>query len=333
MEILKKNPKSLIHRAIITTDSRKLITEYFQSKFENDQIKKYPEFDVARSDPEIELLKACRELSQNEKELDAKHEEYEEKRKFIDQQWAEMRRKESLLRESFIKFDNFVKENHEKRLRAQRKINDEKDCQKIYQNQIAELEEKLVYLAPIRDKMQKYVKNYRPAQSYLESVVNEIGEFQSISQIFNRYENLMEVRQNVAEHQDKNLHTLEEIGIEMQRITEGKGHTLISLNNQLATLQSRYDRVKVEALKWESSVSRIKSIAAEKTLELIRIRLACWNLYTQMCKRKGISIDVSKNDIENQLVHIKRTIVELKRIVKIAEKRYTKVNKALKKWQ
>lgn len=54
----------------------------------------------------------------------------------MDQQWAEMRRKESLLRESFIKFDNFVKENHEKRLRAQRKINDEKDCQKIYQNQV-----------------------------------------------------------------------------------------------------------------------------------------------------------------------------------------------------
>ncbi|XP_008545275.1 coiled-coil domain-containing protein 42 homolog [Microplitis demolitor] len=329
--MLKNNPKSLIQRALISTDRQKLITEYFKSKFENNQIKKYPESDVAKSGPEIELLKACRELSQNERELEAKHEEYVEKRKFMNQQWNEMRRKESLLRESFIKFDNFVKENYEKRLRAQRKINEEKERQKIYENQISELEGKLTYLAAIRDKMQKYVKDYNSSQIYLESVVNKIEEFQSINQIFNRYESLMEVRQNLAEHQNKDLHTLEEIGIEMQRMTEGKGHTLISLNNQLATLQSRYDRVKVEALKWESAVSRIKSTSAEKTLELIRIRLACWNLYTQMCKRKGIPTDVSKNDIENQLVHIKRTIAELKRIVKTAKKRYTKANKSVNK--
>lgn len=81
-------------------------------------------------------MKACRELSQNERELEAKHEEYVEKRKFMNQQWNEMRRKESLLRESFIKFDNFVKENYEKRLRAQRKINEEKERQKIYENQV-----------------------------------------------------------------------------------------------------------------------------------------------------------------------------------------------------
>lgn len=63
--------------------------------------------------------------------------------------------------------------------------------------------------------MQKYVKDYNSSQIYLESVVNKIEEFQSINQIFNRYESLMEVRQNLAEHQNKDLHTLEEIGIEM----------------------------------------------------------------------------------------------------------------------
>lgn len=102
-------------------------------------------------------------------------------------------------------------------------------------------------------------------------------------------------------------------------MTEAKGHKLMTLNNQLATFQSRYDRAKAEALKWENFVSRIKAIAAEKNLENTQIKSACWSMYQQTCKRRGISVEVSKDDIENQLVYIKRTMMELKRIEIIAK--------------
>lgn len=102
----------------------------------------------------------------------------------------------------------------------------------------------------------------------------------------------------------------------------------MNLNNQLATLQSRYDRAKAEALKWEGIVSRIKSAAAEKKLELTQIKSCCWNIYQQMCRRKGIPIEVDKNDIENQLVHIKRTILVLKKITKAAQNKTMKDEKS-----
>lgn len=67
----------------------------------------------------------------------------------------------------------------------------------------------------VRDKMQRYVEEYRKYQNYLDRVVNEMGEFQSINEIFNRYETLIEARQALSDHQDKNLQLLEHKGTEI----------------------------------------------------------------------------------------------------------------------
>lgn len=108
---------------------------------------------------------------------------------------------------------------------------------------------------------------------------------------------------------------------------EEREHKLMSLNNELAMLQTKYNRIKAETLKWENVVSRIKSTSADKNLELTQIKLSCWNLYQQICKRKGIPLEFSKDDIENQFVYTKRTITELKRIVKVAKKQAMKGKK------
>lgn len=67
----------------------------------------------------------------------------------------------------------------------------------------------------VRDKMQRYVGEYKKYQSYLDRVVNETGEFQSINEIFNRYETLIEARQTLSDHQDRNLQLLEHKGTEI----------------------------------------------------------------------------------------------------------------------
>lgn len=106
-----------------------------------------------------------------------------------------------------------------------------------------------------------------------------------------------------------------------KHMTEAKGQMLVDLNNKLATLEGRYDRAKAEAIRWETIVSRIKATATAKNLELTRIKSSCWNMYLQLCKRKGHSVEVDREDVENQLAHIKRTILELKRITKVATKK------------
>ena len=64
-------------------------------------------------------------------------------------------------------------------------------------------------------KMKEHVGEYKKYQNYLERVIVETGEFQSIAEIFNRYETLIEARSLLSEHQDKNLQTLEETGTDI----------------------------------------------------------------------------------------------------------------------
>lgn len=207
-------------------------------------IRKYPEWDKPRVYPAFEVVRARCELEKTEARLHAKWLEQQKKRKFMDEQWEQMRRQELILRESFIKFNRFVKENQEKRDRADIKVKEERERQTIRQEeviyhknliknyylynsiniilfirkhifQIKQINENLKHMYDVRDRMKKHVQEYQKYSHYLDRVIAETGEFQSIADIFNRYETLIEARSVLTEHQDKNLHLLEERGTEM----------------------------------------------------------------------------------------------------------------------
>ncbi|KAG7206875.1 hypothetical protein KM043_000775 [Ampulex compressa] len=323
----QEETQNFVQRAIITADPQEAVSEFFISKQEDRNIKKYPEWDKPRVSSAFEAIRARRELSSVEEELQAKRIEQEDRRRKMDEQWDEMRRQELTLRQSFIKFNKFVKENHDKRERAENKIAEERERQAKRKQEIDDLTEKLNYMKNVLEDMQRYVEDYRKYQNYLERVVAETSEFQSITDIFNRYETLIETRSALAEHQDKYLRALEETGTEIHHMTEAKSQMLMGLNNKLAQLQTRYDKAKTSVLKWENIVSRIKTTAAAKNLELTQVKTCCWNIYQQICKRKGIPAKVGRDDAEQQLVHIKRTILELKRIIKVAKRRAAKEGK------
>lgn len=68
-------------------------------------------------------------MAQVEEILKEKQAEREIKRKHMDEQWEEARKQQLLLRDSFIKFNTLVKENVEKRERAEQKIKEEHERQ------------------------------------------------------------------------------------------------------------------------------------------------------------------------------------------------------------
>lgn len=120
----------LIHRAVIPTDSQKAVLEYLISKQEERQIiKKYPEWDKARVCPTTEVIRARQELAHVEEILKEKRAKQEVKRKYMDEQWEEARKQQLQLRQSFVKFNTLVKENVEKRKRAEQKIKEEHERQ------------------------------------------------------------------------------------------------------------------------------------------------------------------------------------------------------------
>ncbi|XP_076237064.1 coiled-coil domain-containing protein 42 homolog [Calliopsis andreniformis] len=321
MTTIEEGTKNFIRRAVVPTDPQKAVTEYFLSKQEDRKIKKHPEWDKPRVFPASELVRAHFDLAHVEEKLHAKWDEQKRKRRLMDEQWKKMRRQELILRESFIGFNRFVKDNQEKRERAEVRIKEELERQAKRQAEINEFNKKLTFLTNVRESMKKHVGEYKKYQNYLERVVAETGEFQSIAEVFNRYETLMEARKILAVHQDQHLQMLEETGTEIYHMTEAKSQKFLGLNNKLAQLQARREKAQAQALRWETIVSRIKVTVAEKALEHTQVKICCWNLYQQICRRKHMPISLAKDDFEQQLEQIKRTILELKRIIKVARKR------------
>ncbi|KAL7288947.1 hypothetical protein TKK_0016910 [Trichogramma kaykai] len=181
-------------KTIQTTTGRNVDTGPLASS--ETRFQHYPDWDAVRGEPILDLMRVGRELLKVDADLEAKRLEYDHRRHLFDQQWKDLRRKEIALKKSFVKFDEFVRENREKRERADRKIREEKERQKI-------------------------------------------------------------------------------------RETE--------------------------------------------------IRDCVWNLYNQMCYRKGVSAEAKRDDLEEQLQMVKRTIVELGKIVKMAKRRARRELKAIQK--
>lgn len=104
---------------------------------------------------------------------------------------------------------------------------------------------------------------------------------------------------------------------------------LMALNNKVANLQSRYEKAKSRALHWETVVSQIKNVICELTAEVHQVRLCCWDMYLQMCRRKNVQSDFHVSDVEDQLLFIKATLGELANIGRIAKKRLAKETASL----
>lgn len=99
---------------------------------------------------------------------------------------------------------------------------------------------------------------------------------------------------------------------------------MMGLNNKLAELQNRYEKAKSKSTYWCEIVNKVKGKAARQLLQIDHVQESCWGLYLQMCTRKEVETELEKTNIEEQLLFIKRTILEFKRIMKIAEKKTLK---------
>lgn len=98
----------------------------------------------------------------------------------------------------------------------------------------------------------------------------------------------------------------------------------MGLNNKVAELQARYETARNKTLRWEAIVAKIATASAETVCELQRVNEGIRNVYQYMCKRKEIRPELEPEDIEAQLLFIKRTMLELKGITAIAKRRAAK---------
>ncbi|XP_068623317.1 coiled-coil domain-containing protein 42 homolog [Battus philenor] len=319
---MKKTLKDLAPIAIPHGPPVECTPEYFKSKMETAGItRKYPVWDVARPTPQVLMEQARRDLMEAEEKLASKREEEKANRVIMDAKWQELRQKETLLKESFISFNKFIRENQEKRDRAERKM--EADTQVLLRKtrETEEMRMRVAEMEQVKQLMEQQVQDYTIYEDYLMSVVRDYPEFKQPLDVLNRYEALAAAKSALAERQERDLEMLESARQEIAALTEEKKLFIMGLNNTLADLRWRYDKVKNRVIEWELALNRLKEAAAARHVELCHVRASVWSLYVKICTQKGIPLDVKESDFEQQLVVIMRALLELRRIYRIAQRR------------
>ncbi|XP_018326626.1 coiled-coil domain-containing protein 42 [Agrilus planipennis] len=302
----------------------KAVGDILTIKRQQKDIKKFTDWDIPRPDPACELVAAKRELYHAEKELEEKRSQVKKLRETMDSKWKDLTEQEQSLRENFIKFNKFIKENYEKKIRAERKMTEEQALQRLRSENIVSLQKQIDELKEVKNNMEEEIKKHAIYEQFLRKVVLESAVFKTDNDIIIRYESLLEAKEELALKQEQELDILENARNEMMKIVDDKKQQILGMTNQLTHLQSRYEIARLKTVEWEVVIARIKNRCLDKNKKIHQIREACWNIYLNMCSRKEIEPEFKKDDIENQLMFIKRTLSELKKIVNIAKKRATK---------
>ncbi|XP_047538150.1 coiled-coil domain-containing protein 42 homolog [Vanessa atalanta] len=319
---MKKSLKDLAPIVIPHGPPVESTAEYYKSLMETSRmVKKYPKWDVARPTPQVLMEQARRDLMEADEKLALKRNEEEANRNTMDAKWQDLREKEMLLKDSFISFNKFIRENQEKRDRAERKMAADNEVLERKTRETEAMRQRVAEMEEVKQLMEKQVHDYTIYEDYLMSVVHNYPEFKQPLDVLNRYEALAAAKSTLAERQERDLEMLETARQEIAALTEEKKLFIMGLNNTLADLRWRYDNVRNRVIKWELALNRLKETAAKKQVELCHVRSAIWSLYVKICKQKGLALDVRSDDFEQQLVVIMRALLELRRIYRLALRR------------
>ncbi|KRT79425.1 hypothetical protein AMK59_7126, partial [Oryctes borbonicus] len=160
---------------------------YLLSKLNEREPKRYPQWDVARETIVLDLFIAKREERLSAIRLKDIRQLSVSKEESFDRQYKELEENEAIFQQSFKKFNKFIRENQEKRERAEKKIVEEQSLQEKREEDIEMVKKNIVDLTNIKAQMDHKIKEYRMFEDYLQSVVKLSSGFKNIIDIIQRY--------------------------------------------------------------------------------------------------------------------------------------------------
>ncbi|KAG5897801.1 hypothetical protein JTB14_011803 [Gonioctena quinquepunctata] len=298
------------------------VLDYRKSKNMEKLDKLYPEFDVVRqNDPFCTLAMFEIKLGKTERVLRQKRKTLIEARKDLDEQWRDLDEKEKTLRENFRHFDQFVRENIEKRERALKKMKEDLALKQQRQSDIERCLLSYIEMKQAKFDMDSKIRQYRLYEDFLIKVVEHSDEFSTIQDMINRYLSLLNAKNYLSKLQEENLRALENARSDMMKLIEEKNFIIMGLNNQIANLQARFENANIKSLESELLVIQIKNNAVRQMNEIDEVKSSIWNVYAHMARSKRHPLKIKKENVEEQMMYIKRTLTELSKVNQIIRKR------------
>lgn len=235
--------------------------------------------------PVTRLLEKRKQMLLVQENLDVQKEEYNRKEELFKRREENLRKKDLELQEALVLFNKFLKENEQKRRRADLRATEEMKKKMKWEHQILERAKDLNILKEKCKKLRRNVEKNDQYQSYLQNVYEENSNlFDDISQIISRYLTLKQTHDYLLRVQSELNERNESLRNEYNTFKKEQYNFTLSKNNEIAS----YSRELEECVKKTSELN--ETIINEEKQEIqtqrltTQIMLASENLYSR-CRR------------------------------------------------
>ncbi|XP_078229158.1 coiled-coil domain-containing protein 42 isoform X3 [Callithrix jacchus] len=258
--------------------------------------------------------------------------------------WEELGIKEAQLKAHIQKFEQFIQENDQKRIRAMKKVNKERELKCRHLRELTRGKQEMVALRLEHQRLSAKLQDYSIFNKYLEKVVENsemsrcpglqagvwqdwvapsgpwdwlcivlspCPQFEEIHEVIARYKTLVSMHHDLMQSAQEGQEKIEHAKARLAHYMEEKDDEILQQNNELARLQMRFDRARSNVIIWESRWAHIQNTAAKKTLLLGTIKMATLNLFQIVSKQLKEATEVALEDTHKQLDMIQQFIQDL----------------------
>ncbi|XP_055911319.1 uncharacterized protein LOC129945538 [Eupeodes corollae] len=219
------------------------------------------------------------------------------------------------IRKRLIGANVFFKDCDDKKRLATATIAKEKQIHMEFKDSINTLKQNTNILFKFYEDLRKVVKELGPYGKVIEEVANVSNNCCSIEDCMKKCDALMMTQVEVCELQKNKLQEIENVRLQMIKLTNEAKLTVLGLNNELSELERAYSQVHSECARLENIIGSTKDCINEHKFNTNRIVDEISIMYRLLCRRRGLCPVLSKDDIELECDFIKSEIEILRDVI------------------
>ncbi|XP_046946042.1 coiled-coil domain-containing protein 42 isoform X2 [Lynx rufus] len=155
------------------------LAEYFRLQYGErllQLLQKFPNIEEQSGSPSIRLLEKKKEAKIMHTAMEQKKETFRRRMETLNLRWEELGTKEAQLKAHIQKFEQFIQENDQKRIRALKKANKERELKRQRVRELAKVKQEMGALRLRHQRLSTRMQEFSVFNKYLEKVVEHSEE-------------------------------------------------------------------------------------------------------------------------------------------------------------
>ncbi len=138
------------------------------------------------------------------------------------------------MQDYLISFCNLLSDSDAKKLRAERRYNEEKKAREQKEKEIQEIRQQCEELQEHQQKVERKVQNLKKYEEYLETVTKAYpDQYSDLTEILTRYNTLVKSNDHLQNMNKEKSEDLDCLKTEMFNYEKSKNHEILQLSNEI----------------------------------------------------------------------------------------------------